>query len=300
MNYRNTAIAASIGLLVGAASTLSAESVGINFTGTGGGDNAVLTPAQTCGETAVQQVNWNNTGLGNGTLPAGSIENETGIAMPDFTVSYSSSNNGWNTGDTGDDNSDMFDGYFESGDAAPIYVNFESIPYSQYDLYVYMTRDGVDEAAGGLTVDGGASVIWFRPDVIVGDPPLLGWHGTWNQATSLDLLNPTPNANYAKFTGLTSSDLTLGGVTIGGAKGAAICGIQVVNTGTIVAPSGVTIGAPSVGITETGPVDFPITYVLADTVNLTPADISLLPSEGSVSGTITILDVTTATPTVRI
>jgi len=300
MNYRNAAIAASVGLLVGAAGTLSAESIGINFTGTGGGENAVLTPDQVCGYTSVEQSNWNNTGLGNGTLPASTIQNEAGNPMPDFTLSYSSSNNGWNTGDGGDDNSDMFDGYFESGQDAPLFVNFESIPYSQYDLYVYMTRDGVDEAAGGLTVDGGASVIWYRPSWVEGDPPELGWVGSWTQATSTDLLSPTPLANYAKFTGLTSSDLTLGGVTVGGAKGAAICGLQIVNTGTVIAPSGVTIGDPSVGVTETGPVDYPVTYVFADTVNLTAADVSLLPSEGSVSGTVTILDGTTATPTIRI
>jgi LPXTG-site transpeptidase (sortase) family protein len=61
----------------------------------------------------------------------------------------------------------------------------------------------------------------------------------------------------------------------------------------------VTIGAPSVAITTTGPVDFPITITGATAINLTVADITLN-TTGTATGTITVTNGTTANPTVTI
>jgi hypothetical protein len=70
------------------------------------------------------------------------------------------------------------------------------------------------------------------------------------------------------------------------------------------APPGIIIGPPSVFSTLTGPVDFPVTYVPgvpeAMTVNLTADKVSLLGSEGPVTGTVEITDGTTPNPTITV
>jgi hypothetical protein len=64
-------------------------------------------------------------------------------------------------------------------------------------------------------------------------------------------------------------------------------------------PPTVAIGAPSVTDTNTGPVDFGVTYTGATAINLTPGDVTLN-TTGSANGTIGVLNGTTATPTVQI
>ena len=69
------------------------------------------------------------------------------------------------------------------------------------------------------------------------------------------------------------------------------------------APPAIVLGAPSVLFTVTGPVDFPVICipgVPAATMNLTLDKVSLLPSEGSVTGTVEILNGTTLNPTIRV
>jgi hypothetical protein len=65
-----------------------------------------------------------------------------------------------------------------------------------------------------------------------------------------------------------------------------------------VAPT-VSIGAPSVSLTNSGPVEYSITYGGADTVDLTVADITLNRT-GTADGTVTVLNGSTSNPTVRI
>ncbi len=64
-------------------------------------------------------------------------------------------------------------------------------------------------------------------------------------------------------------------------------------------PPTVSIGAPSKTITNTGPVDFPITISGANTIHLLTANV-LLHATGTAAGTITVLNGTSASPTVRI
>jgi LPXTG-site transpeptidase (sortase) family protein len=61
----------------------------------------------------------------------------------------------------------------------------------------------------------------------------------------------------------------------------------------------VTIGAPSVALTNTGPVDFAITIAGANTINLTAGDVTLN-TTGSATGTISVTNGNTANPTVTI
>jgi formylglycine-generating enzyme required for sulfatase activity len=64
-------------------------------------------------------------------------------------------------------------------------------------------------------------------------------------------------------------------------------------------PPSLTIGSPSVPNTSVGPVHFDLTYDGTSTVNLTPADVTLL-SSGTAIGTVTVSNGTTNHPTVTI
>ncbi|MCC5877948.1 MAG: hypothetical protein JJU11_17155, partial [Candidatus Sumerlaeia bacterium] len=64
-------------------------------------------------------------------------------------------------------------------------------------------------------------------------------------------------------------------------------------------PPTITLGTPSTLLTGTGPVDIPLVYTGADTINLTSADVLLFPS-GTVTAQASVLGGNTATPTVRL
>ena len=62
---------------------------------------------------------------------------------------------------------------------------------------------------------------------------------------------------------------------------------------------GVSIGAPSASLTQSGPVSYTVTYSGADTIDLRDADINLNKT-GSADGTVTVSNGSTSTPTVTI
>jgi hypothetical protein len=64
-------------------------------------------------------------------------------------------------------------------------------------------------------------------------------------------------------------------------------------------PPGVAIGAPSVSPTDVGPIDFVVTYTGASAVNLTTGQVTLN-TGGTASASVSVLNGTTATPTVRL
>ncbi|NUP88711.1 MAG: hypothetical protein HUU25_02690 [Candidatus Sumerlaeia bacterium] len=61
----------------------------------------------------------------------------------------------------------------------------------------------------------------------------------------------------------------------------------------------VNIGAPTPAATNSGPIDFAVTYTGAATVDLQTGDVTL-DTTGTASGTVSVIDGATATPTVRI
>jgi LPXTG-site transpeptidase (sortase) family protein len=107
-------------------------------------------------------------------------------------------------------------------------------------------------------------------------------------------------------------------VTISGITGDGTIGISIVagiasdtagNTSAAAGPSAtftvdntaptVTIGAPSVALTNTGPVDFAITVAGANTINLTTGNVTLN-TTGTATGTVSVTNGNTANPTVTI
>ena len=86
----------------------------------------------------------------------------------------------------------------------------------------------------------------------------------------------------------------LGGAGIGNGSYTAGEAYTIDNT-----PPTVSIGPPSVFVTDTGPVNYIVTYTGADTVNLTSGGVTLNKT-GTADGTVSVSNGTTATPTVTI
>jgi len=190
-------------------------------------------------------------------------------------------------------NSNLFVGYLESLNGTPLTFTVTNIPYASYDVYVYMNRNGEDSGTDGSIAIGGATYYYH---------PIMGWNGVFTLATRTTPPSPAgtaPAANYCKFTGLTGASQTITAATIGATdNGGAISGFQIVNTAGELPH--ITLYPPSPTATETGPVDFPASYMWATTMNLTLDKVSLAASEGSVSGTVEILNPTSAIPTIRV
>ncbi|GAT33054.1 PEP-CTERM protein-sorting domain-containing protein [Terrimicrobium sacchariphilum] len=168
--------------------------IGINF----GADQQAgeIQPGDFAG--VVPQSHWNNTTGGSGTVldlldDAG---NTTAVG-----VTWSSSNT-WRAWTGGADNGDqrLLQGYLDGGsNGVPAAVTVSNIPFSVYNVYVYINRDG-DNSTSTYTVNGQSQTV--TPGAY---------------ATTLSLAGPAapgvPNAStagtYILFTNVTGSSLSL-------------------------------------------------------------------------------------------
>ena len=259
-------------------------------------------PNQVAGFTDVQESIWYSQWIGDpsGTNDSPIVDNH-GIETL-LAVSWTAPNtgNGQNSqpgtqpADWADaaGNPNLYVGYLESTKGNPLTFTLTNIPYASYDVYVYMNRNGADSGTDGSIAVGGATYYYH---------PIVGWNGVFTRATRTTPPSPAgtaPAANYCKFAGLTGATQTITAATIGATdNGGAISGFQIVNAGEM---PRITLYPPSPAATETGPADFPASYMWATTMTLTPDKVSLLPSGGSVSGTVEILNPTSANPTIRV
>lgn len=128
-------------------------------------------------------------------------------------------------------NAEMLYGYLDDGTTDTGYgaqAVFLSIPYTQYDLYIYLGSDSDGTAGSG-----------FGPVEV---------NGTWHPAQSTAWGNRaasrqaeatlTENTNYVKVTGLTSPTLTIRGAVSAQPTGTrtGLAGFQIVNTGEALVP----------------------------------------------------------------
>ncbi len=128
-------------------------------------------------------------------------------------------------------NAEMLYGYLDDGTTDTGYgaqAVFSSIPYTQYDLYIYLGSDSDGTAGSG-----------FGPVEV---------NGTWHPAQSTAWgsrsasrqaeATLTENTNYVKVTGLTSPTLTIRGATSAQPAGTrtGLAGFQIVNTGEALEP----------------------------------------------------------------
>ena len=231
MNGTHRTKLVSMAAAVGAAlclaqGTYGAVSIGLNFAGDVGGQLASSTSA---GVTAVAQSSWNN-------LPAA---NSSNLPLLDST--------GQATSVTATYNSNYNSGYFAGNpqgfsagsgnallNAQEIYgnpsVTISGIPYSQYDVYVYIDSDQKDRGqAQSLTALAGGTVnsttYYQTPVGITGGSSISGTfvQGTNTDSTATNFSNSAyPLANYVLFQGNSATSIKLDVATFGASGLAAI------------------------------------------------------------------------------
>ena len=198
---------ALIGTSVLGLNLASAASIGLSFT-SGRDTVAILSSGDSAG--VVPQTNWNSSdgtdpdGDGSGTnagiLPGGgSLVDDSG-ASTGVTATWSS-NNTWNTNNgTSNGDNKVMNGYIDHTGGPPATISFTNIPYAEYDVYVYVGSDGNGRTG---TVSDGTTTYSYTTNANTGG----SFPGAYIQTT--DTGGGNPNANYAKFTGLTGGSLTI-------------------------------------------------------------------------------------------
>jgi PKD repeat protein len=112
------------------------------------------------------------------------------------------------------------DGYANtSSGIGPEIFTISGIPYSSYDLYVYLSSDMVGRT--GTITDGNSGTTYDF--LTIGQPAVSGINAVLIQTT--DTTGANPAADYAVFYGLTGSSDTL---TLNIANGGGIAGFQIV------------------------------------------------------------------------
>jgi hypothetical protein len=244
--------AVAIGLGLGAASA-HAVSIGVNYTGAGsygqtqaeatGGYS--LAPTATAGYATVAQDNWNNTTTsytdGNGYGNVGvlsTVVDSTGATVSGMSVATAPDTSGIgkeyptsgtaNWGFSGN-NLTMLEGNIRPSPQ----VTVSGIPYSQYDVYVYLSAPGGNGGYGAVTISANSGL------GAVGPTNEYYYNYAWPNgafiqatATSVGAVNTSssPASNYVLFTGNTASGITLALDNNGWNTG--LAAFQVVDTAT--------------------------------------------------------------------
>jgi hypothetical protein len=123
-------------------------------------------------------------------------------------------------------NRNLLNGYLNAGPAGwgpPVTTSsiiLSSIPYAQYDIYVYFSSDTAGRTA---TISDGATTYSLST---VGPASISGANAVFTQTTDTGALYPT--ANYAVFSGLTGSSQTITESPLVSDAWSGIAGFQIV------------------------------------------------------------------------
>ena len=166
----------------------SATSIAVSFAGDIGGGNGNNVGAGTAG--VVPQANWNNVADASGA--ESDLMNDSGVPTP-ADVDWSSNNtwggSSWFTADEA-----VVNGWLDDGGAGSS-VTVDSIPFTEYDVYVYYSSDvGNDGRGNAISVNGdvkesggaytnlNANQTFFNGlvdgDTAAEDPTYFRWQGT--------------------------------------------------------------------------------------------------------------------------
>ena len=208
----------------GGFSTAQAKSVAFCIYGeTVGGGGYGVYPGETAGLPAVEQIGWNTFGTAD-PQPAGLIDN-TETVVPGLVVSFDPTNQiAWPGPGLSNPNDFMYQ-VGTAGKRAPgqASITITGIPYASYDIYVYVSAEGIDAGTDGKITIGSTSY-YFHPVVFDGS--------TFTKATRTAVPSPigtAPVANYCQFQSLSGASQTITAESIGATdNGAAICGFQIV------------------------------------------------------------------------
>jgi len=197
-------------LLAGAAVTANAQST-ISWAYANG---LAIPTSGTAG--VVPAINWNLTGAGGS---AGLLDNSG--ASTGTTLALAGGFGTWGIGGAVQDpngtyNNAIFDGYYNSVGST---LTLGSIPFANYDIYVYFSSDAVGRTG---TISDGATTYSFSTDTRA----KVDAHSNFVFAQTTDTGLSHPSADYAVFSGLTGASETL---TIANASdGMGFAGIQIV------------------------------------------------------------------------
>ena len=172
--------------------------------------------------------NWNDTYLidGNSGNPENNLIDNSGAPTTLSESFVANSQYGWaiqfsspGVDGTGLYNRNLLNGYLNNGNGASVTLSLTGIPYSQYDIYVYLSSDTANRTG---TVNVGSTTYDFST---MGPAELAGGVGNFVQTT--DTTGANPLADYAVFTGLSGGAETIT-TTIPAYGG--IAGFQIVAT----------------------------------------------------------------------
>jgi hypothetical protein len=219
---RMLVVAATAVILTIAATSVKAQIVSWNFDGYG----TINGGSQYAG--VVSAANWNDTYLidGNSGNPENNLIDNSGNAT---TVGASFTDNSqygyaiqFSTPAQDADgtyNKYLLNGYLNNGNGGSVAISLSSIPYSSYNIVVYLSSD----TAGRLgTVNVGGTTYDFST---MGPAEISGANASLIQST--DISGADPSADYAIFSGLTGASQTIT-TTIPAYGG--IAGFQIVAT----------------------------------------------------------------------
>lgn len=237
----SVAALSGVSILAGMPSHAHAAMIGINFDG-GGATGSELAAADSAGVTAVAQQYWNNAGGNSGSLlnPNDSTEQAVTGLHVSWVSSYtygSGSVDGFSSS-TGD--GELFNTYlsFASSGGTGDSVTVTGIPYSSYNVFVYLTSNTTYNSNGGVflknvaTESGGLNTTEYYFHATSS--------GSYVQATQTTetLGNPIvqngstqfANANYAEFTGNSEDSFVVHVDSSSYNENEGIAGIQIVDT----------------------------------------------------------------------
>ena len=240
--YRNDRILSCVLLGAGIIGMLTvgkiarAQSIGVNFSGYSVSD--ALAPTQSAG--VVAQTHWNNvTGpnasaalLNNLGVATGATITTSGASIYDVQTSTGVAPNPVNG------NQILNDGGIYSGFTnTPVTVNLSSIPYANYDVYVYTLCDYPANYSVELKPSTGVNATFYGTSPA--NPAGTGYiDGTtanrflYKQAMGLSAIASTNNANYVRFTGVSAPNFTMNISLLPGnaASNMAVGAVQIVQT----------------------------------------------------------------------
>jgi hypothetical protein len=225
---------AAVIMLLGVASTASAQSgIGVNFRG-GQGDDAdpATSGANVTGPAGVvfSQGNWNNVG---GNNPATDWD-ATVTGLLNSAGANSGASITWSTDETwastaggqagvADQDRNLMDGYIDAIASQPtITATLNNIPYSAYDVYVYVGSDG-DNRTGRVQINNSlTSDRWFRTST---SGAAFTSAANYIEATAKTEAASVPS-NYVVYQDVIGSTLNIG--VTRGSNNVGLHGVQIV------------------------------------------------------------------------
>jgi hypothetical protein len=187
------------------AATAGAASIGVNYTGGGNNSSPAVSLASTDAAGVVPQTNYNNFAGGSGTALA--LIDSAGAASG-ATLTYGSGGTYSSIGGAAiapADGNEKLNTGFIFGNAT---VTVSGVPYSRYDVYVYMLNDAAGRVETTSLTAGGPAQTFYGGSAAANDAGHVDQNAAtpyvYTRTISTDVAVPTTAGDYVLFSGLTT------------------------------------------------------------------------------------------------